>query len=279
LAERTRTNRQILVSPETPSSELTTQNPGFVQINPSLRAHCGTIVQYLRTQKRYTPDQVVLVAKQKEADRLPYFQDANASLGGGRFAEVIVPDAATNFEKVDLKKFLRAGRTTAFVVPSWAGQDWIVAFLGRLKTVRGSQRVEVYGMPQWLDYEQIEPELLADLNVHVTSASYIDRKSEAVQAFEQKFYEQFGTLPDDDAFNGYDVTRWLASMLGQYGLSFPEKMSANPGWTGTLRGGLYFRRNNPVGSVDGQQTFDYVENIFVHVLRFDKYGFIPAAGE
>lgn len=279
LAERTKVSRQILISPETPTAELTTQNPGFVQINPSLRAHCSTIVQHLRTQKKYTPDQVVLVAKQKEADRLPYFQDANAALGGGRFAEVIVPDASTNFDKVDLKKYLKAGRTTAFVLPSWAGQDWIVAFLSRLKTVRGSQRVEVYGMPQWLDYEHIEPELLADLNVHVTTAGRVDRQSEAVKTFEQKFYDQFGTVPDDDAFNGYDVTLWTAAMLGQYGLSFPEKMSANPSWYSTLRGGFYFRRSNPVGTADGQQTFDYVENIFVHLLKFDKYGFVPAVGE
>jgi Periplasmic binding protein len=271
LAAQTKNNRQVHISPKSPNSELTTLHPGFVQLNPSLRTHCVTILQHLRSTLKYTPAQIVLVAKEKERDRLSYFQDANTAMGGAALNEAIVPDAATNFDKIDLKRYIKAGQTTAFVMPSWAGQDWVVAFLARLKAIKGNNTVEVYGMPQWLEYEQIEPELLSSLNVHVTAATYIDRNDAATVAFEQRFYEQFGTIPDNDAFSGYDTGRWLSLMLSRHGLAFPEKSSEKSMFETSMCGGFYLRR---AGAVDAA-TFDYVENVFAHLLRFNGTAYIP----
>jgi hypothetical protein len=277
LAQQTKTTNQILLSPETPNSDLTTQNPGFIQANPSLRAHCARIVQYVRAERKIPAEQVVLVCKQKEADRLPYFQDANRVLGG-TLKELVVPDNSFNFDKIDLKKYIKSGQTNVFIMPSWAGQDWVLAFLSRLKTTKGSNTVEVYGMPQWIDYEQIEPDLLQSLNVHITSASFIDRNRADVKDFEQQFYEQFGTIPDEDAFNGYDAAMLTADMLRKFGLSFPEKMSLAPSLMPSLSGGFYLRRVKNTGTpVDsgGPAVYEYVENIFVHILKFDHFRYSP----
>ncbi len=77
-AEWTKARRKILVSPESPVMDLTTQNPDFIQINPSLQSHCTYITGYIRQQ--HQPDAVTLVCKEKEADRLAYFQQANFRL-------------------------------------------------------------------------------------------------------------------------------------------------------------------------------------------------------
>lgn len=274
LAEQTKSTNQIVISPESPASELTTSNPGFIQTTPALRAHCARIVQYLRKEKKYLPSQIVLVGKEKESDRFSYFQEVNQNMGGATLTEVIVPDAATNFDKIDLKRYLRPGQTTAFVVPSWAGQDWIMAFLSRLKAVKGQNKVEVFGMPQWVDYELLDPDLLEALQVHISASGYIDRTSAEVQDFERRFYEIFGTLPDDNAYNGYDVVRFMADMLHQYGLSFPEKAGAASSFYATLRGGFYLRQvkgDHPLDSRD----YDYVENIYVQILRYSRFAFRP----
>ena len=279
LAERTKTTNQILISPETPTSELTTQNPGFIQTKPSLKAHCSRIIQYVCAEKKMTGDQVVLVCKQKEADRLQYFRDAAKAIGKTPPKEIIVPDNATNFDKVDLKKMMKPGQTTVFIMPSWAGQDWILAFLSRLKMTKGSNKVEVYGMPQWADYEQIEPDMLTSLNVHITSAAYIDRSRADVKNFEQQFYEIFGTIPNEDAFNGYDVTMLTAELLRRYGLSFPEKSSLSSTLMPSLSGGFYLRRvqntDAPVVDTEASATYEYVENIFVHILKFQNFRYAP----
>lgn len=270
-AEWAKAKHKIVVSPETPNAELTTQNPDFLQTNPSLKAHCEGITRYVRKLNR--PDAVTLVCKKKEADRLPYFQQANTSQGGATpFAEVIVPDEATNFDKIDLKKYFKPGKTAVFIVPSWASQDFVMAFLRKLKEVKGSNRVEVYGMPQWRNFESIEPEYLTSMNVHISSATYVDYTDAEVKEFQQKFYAATGTIPDEDGFNGYDVTLFTARMLARHGLSFPEKLEKEP-YKG-LQSSFGFAKVYS-GGLDSGGKPDYLENKQIRILKFGKSGFEP----
>jgi hypothetical protein len=268
-----KTRRKIVVSPESPNADLTAKNPDFIQTNPSLRAHCSAITRYVR--KTHRPDAVTLVCKKKEADRLPYFQDANSSMGGtGAFAELVLPDDALNFDKADLKKYFKAGRTAVFIMPSWASQDFVMAFLRKLKEVKGANRVEVYGMPQWQSFDAIDAEYLIAMNVHISDASYIDYTAADVKAFQQKFYEATGTIPNEDAFNGYDVTLFTARMLARHGLSFPEYLDKEA-FRG-LHGIFAFSKIYSDGGLDaGNNTPDYLENTQVHILKFGKAGFAP----
>lgn len=265
--------RKILISPESPTANITRQNPDFIQINPSLRAHCSAIIQFIRQDHR--SDAITLVAKHREADRLPYFQEANRAIAGGSaLTELIVPDESANFDKIDLKKYLRTGRTTVFVLPTWSSQDYVMAFLRRLKEQKGSNRVEVYGMPQWRGYDTIDPEYLSSLNVHISSASWLDYSNEEVKDFQQKFYESSGTIPDEDGFNGYDVTLFTGKMLGRYGLSFPQRLDAVE--MKTLRGAFLFSKIYAQSSVDDTRNSpDYLENTFIKILKFGKFGFLP----
>jgi len=268
-----KSKRKIVVSPESPNADLTSQNPDFIQINPSLRAHCNAITQYVR--RVHKADAVTLVCKQKEADRLPYFQDANTSVGGAtRFAELILPDDALNFDKADLKKYFKTGRTTVFIMPSWASQDFVMAFLRKLKEIKGANRVEVYGMPQWLNFETIDGEYFQSMNVHISSGSYIDYSAPEVKAFQQKFYDATGTIPDEDGFNGYDVTLFSARMLARYGLSFPERLGKDS-FIG-LHNVFSFSKIYSEGLDAGNSVPDYIENTRVHLLKYGKSGFEPS---
>lgn len=274
LAAQTRQNDKILVSPGSPNMALTDHNAGFVQTNPSLASHCEAITQFVR--RTHGADEVVLVCKEKEAERLAYFQNENSAFGGGRFAELILPDATANFNDVDLAAYLRTGRNTVFILPSWASQDFVMAFLRKLRAVKGSNRVEVFGMPQWLGYTNIEPDYWTSLNVHVSSASYIDYDAPAVRDFQRRFYEAYGALPDDDAFNGYDVTLFTGKMLRKYGLSFPERLF--PERFQGLRTSFQFEPAILSGDLDDSRNeVDYMENKFVHILKFENGRFVPAA--
>lgn len=270
MAEHAKLNRKIVVSPETPSTELTSQNPDFIQINPSLRAHCAAIMQYVR--RYHQTDAVTLVAKQKEADRLPYFQGVNP---GAPMQELIVPDEMGNFDKIDLKAYIKPNRTSVFILPSWADQDFIVAFLRRLRAVKGNNPVEVYGMPQWRNFQGLESEFLLSLNVHISSASYLNYEDESLRQFQQAFYLATGTIPDEDGFNGYDVTLFTGRMLQKYGLSFPERLPGE--FFNGFRTNFRFSRVNASGPLDSATPqFDYLENTYVYIMKFTSYGFVPA---
>ncbi len=278
LAARIKQTRQILVSPESPNMDLTSQNPDFVQINPSLRAHCAAIARYVL--QRNSPEAVTLVSKQREADRLPFFQQANRT-GSKPFAELIVPDDLTSFDKIDLRPYFRPGRKSVFILPTWASQSFVMAFLQKLRATKGAAQVEVYGMPQWKQFTNIEPEYFSELNVHISSAYYVDRNSDDARAFRQAFYDAYGTIPSEDAYNGYDVALFTGRMLKRYGLSFPQQLAATEPFDGMHTrfqfAKVYTTPPDPrAGNAnDLLSQYDYLENIFVHILKYQNYQFLP----
>ncbi|TNE52531.1 MAG: hypothetical protein EP344_15725 [Bacteroidetes bacterium] len=279
LAAQTQKTGQILVSPESPIMSLTSQNPDFIQTNPSLRAHCLAITRH--ALERNLPDAITLVCQQKEANRLPYFQEANPT-GNPRFAELVVPDGTTSFDAFNLKKYLKPGRRSVFILPTWSSQDFVMAFLQQLRTVKGDAEVAVYGMPQWRGFEQIEPEYFQVMQVHISSASYLDRNTPEAQAFREAFYEATGTVPNEDAYTGYDVTLLVGTMLKRYGLSFPQQLTvAEP--VVSLQNQFQFAKvyATPPEAGTGADTdlmnrYDYLENIHVFILKFENYQFVPA---
>ncbi len=271
-AEWGKIRRKIMISPETPNSELTASNPGFIQTNPSLRAHCEAITRHVK--KTSQPDAVTIVCKEKEVDRIRYFQDANTVMGNGKFNELRISDANNTFSGIDLKKFIKAGRTSVFILPHWANQDFVNSFLRTLKSAKGNNRVEVYGMPQWKGFESIETEFLTALNVKIAAATYIDYNDPKVKAFQQKFYDATGTIPDEDGINGYDVTLFMGRMLAYHSLSFPELLGTNA--FNSLHGRFDFTRWYVTGGIDSKSNlYDYLENTHIHILKFGKDGYKP----
>jgi len=270
LAAQAIARRQIVLSPMTPSSEKVKGFPDFLQTSPSLRAHCEAIVRHVA--RRHDPSAVTLLCKQKEADRLPYFQQAQAKRGASPYRELILPDNTADFSQVSLKSYIQPGKTSVFIVPSWASQDFINSLLRKLKAEKAN--VEVYGMPQWADFENIEPEFLSANRVHIPKSNYIDYNREDIKAFQKAFLDAYGTIPNDDAFNGYDVVLFAGTRLKQYGLSFAEKLSKQS-YKG-LRSDYQFQPVSAGQILDtGVRNFDYQENVFLHILRFDKYGYVP----
>ncbi|MBU6340778.1 MAG: ABC transporter substrate-binding protein [Bacteroidetes bacterium] len=266
-------NRKILISPETPTADIAQQQPDFIQINPSLRSHCEAISAFV--QDHYPNSTVTLICRQKEADRLPYFQNylKERTPGAAPFGELVVADDLANFDKTNFPNAFKPGKTAVFILPSWASQDFVMAFFRKIKSVKGANNVAVFGMPQWKNFESIDPEYLKALNVHISSADFIYYNQPEVQTFQQQFYDQTGALPNDDGFNGYDVTRWLCDQLKRSGLSFPDRLN------GQKQAALHTMFNiKPVynNGTPADETVNYLENKFVYILKFKTFGFEPA---
>ncbi|MEL6275642.1 MAG: hypothetical protein AAFU03_11110, partial [Bacteroidota bacterium] len=73
LAEQVRNREQVLISPYSAAGGISTSNPNYVQVNPTLETHCRNILQHvLNTQNA---DQIVLVAGPEQINRFGIFQE------------------------------------------------------------------------------------------------------------------------------------------------------------------------------------------------------------
>jgi hypothetical protein len=274
-------NKMPLVVPYTAQMGMAENNPYYIQVNPSLKSHCEAMTRQIR--KSHNPENVVLVAldKPEEKARFKYFQDANALIDKGtsvkKFKELLVPEGASNFHTINISQFIKPGATTVFVVPSWSNETFVYSLLRQLMAKQSEgEDVMVYGMSMWLDFNQIDFDYFEKLNLHVSSASYIDPNDERVKQFKSKFFESYGTVPSEEAFLGYDVMLYFGKMLAKYGKNFSQKLDVSP--SDVLHGRFEFNRIvlYPNQHKEDLNYFDQLENTYVHILRFHDFHLEPA---
>lgn len=277
LAEAARGKETVLISPYSASGGISENNPNYVQVNPTLETHMRSLLQHAyRTQGA---DRIVLVTgtDPNQKARLAYLQDEFKILSGNAEIEPLEEvQVDMNDANTSLRDYMR-GRKTVFIVPIYEDESFVANFLRVLYSETRDdfgQNVAVYGLPQWIDFTRINFDYYEGTNVHVSSSVYIDKLNPAVREFRRKFYERYAALPRDEAYVGYDVTRYFLRMAAEHGTRFQYALEANP------EDLMHTRfRFQPVAVVSAdatnfeQATLDRFENKFVNILRFRDYSF------
>lgn len=265
-----------IISPYYPSLDLDKGNPNFIQVNPSLKTHCEAITKHVLD--RYKPSQVVLVCREKDNEslRFKYFQDANALIAGSSkvnpLKELVVTEDAPTLFKTDFTTYFHKGEPTVFIVPSWS-ESFIAAFLRKLDIDRKNNDVVVYGMPQWLDFQQITYDYYDRLNIHVSSSSFIDPDKSEVKDFKKVYFELFGKVPEKEAYLGYDTGLYFGRLLKKYGTKFQYKMDAEQ-FTGLQTRFFFYPVIQPQTTGSDLKSIPIkFENKYVNILKFKDYYF------
>ena len=285
-AEMAKQQKTPLVSPISPSSNVAKDNPYFIQVSPYLSSHCQAIMTHAR--ERHRADQIVLAVRNKKAEiaRLKYFQESNQAFEGTdqtkRLTEFIVTDETADFNEMDVSPYLKDGDTTVFIIPSWSNESFIYSFLRKIQVARQEAKEEtedfecevvVYGMPQWMNYERISYDYYEQLNVHISSASFVDASSEDVKKFKQLFFDKYGTVPSLEAYIGYDVMLYFGRMLAKHGTYFQDRLDSEDATY--LQTKFDIVREVPLSAVmeEDYSKTNLFENKYVNILKFEDYYF------
>jgi hypothetical protein len=273
MAEAVRGLEKVLISPYSAATGVSESNTNYVQVNPTLETHLRNLLGHAyRTQGA---DRIVLVAPAGQRARLAYFQDEYKQLTGDREAapleEMIISGAVP-----DLSRYLR-GRRTVFMLPVYEDEAFVAEFVRRAYQATVDEmgdNVAIYGLPQWLNFNRLNGEFLEATNVHISSSVFIDPLSEEVRRFRRSFYDRYATLPRDEAYIGYDITRYFLDMAAKYGTRFQFQLPDNP--ADLMHTSFRF---SPVAVVPAtaagldEAVIDRFENKFVNILRYRDFSY------
>ncbi len=277
LAERMRATGGVLVSPHSASSNVSNQNPNYIQVAPTLESHCRAIMQHV--QSRYQREQVVLVGMdtRDETARFEYFQREYQRLTSlmdtTRIRELVVDTSQLDMQSIDLKPYLGYADETVFILPSWSDELFVYNFLRKLDLDRNQyQRVVVYGMPQWKNYERIDFDYYEKLNVHISSGVFIDDFDADIRQFKRTYFDRFGSVPNSEAYLGYDITRYFGRMIHEHGTRFQYLMGNDP--LQMLHTQFDFQSVVvPTASAAELPIIQRWENRYVNILQFKNFRF------
>lgn len=281
VAEWAKENGPVVVSPFSASMQITSENPNYLQVNPSIQTHCRAIMAH--AMKNYSVNDMVIVARDEADERnlATYMQKSKVELSPAmdtaQIRQYLVQEESADFNEMELQSYINPGRTTVFLVPSYKSETFVYALLRKLAIGKQpGDRVVVYGLPTWQNFGRIDFDYYENLNVHVSSGSFVDSYNPAVRLFKKKYFERFKTAPADEAVLGYDVTMFTGRMLKKYGTKFP--LSLDKEEAKYLQATMLFEPviENPTFNDNMVSKVDYFENKFIHILKFDNYYFQPA---
>jgi hypothetical protein len=271
---------KVMVSPYSAASNLTRDNPNFLQASPSLETHCKAQVK--DALRDFNPDEIVLVARNTPIEMacLEFCQKAGREAllanPSTSFLQYLLPGDETAYNLINVKQFLAGKQKMAFILPSWLDETYVFYFLKNLQSqLRPDQKVVVYGMPQWMDFRNMEFDLFERCHVRLSSNSFTDNQSPDVLNFRKEFFYRYGALPSNEAFTGYELMVYLGRMLNQYGTHFQDFVDANP--SKGIISQLDFQKviiPSPYGA-EGMPAVQRYENQFVFVLEFNNFQLRP----
>lgn len=118
-----------------------------------------------------------------------------------------------------VEALLKKDVMNVIVIPS-NSQAFVTDLLRSLHTLAEKYQITVYGMPQWMEFENLDAEYMQVLNLHFAAPYFVDYKSTHTQLFLTRYRNAFGGDPTIYAFSGYDVTLFFLRQLFEHGTGF-----------------------------------------------------------
>jgi len=242
-------------------------------------------------KSRYSPDQIILVGREtrREQGIINLYQQAHFKLSGSSEVPPLkvlsIRDQTASLENTEIKEHFLEGKKTVFIIAS-SNEGFVYSMLRKIDIAKKNRdndnnatglednELVVYGQPRWKDFTKISYDYYEKLNLHISSESFLDPESYEVKSFKQNFFNHYGTVPTDQAFNGYDTVLYFGRMLKQFGPSFSNKLDQN--YNNMLHTRFAINRVVTKPRTTGMENlnqFDQYENTFVNILEFKDYRF------
>lgn len=178
------------------------QENRWFESRPPMEMHTARIVRYAKK------DNAVIVALTRKTElETRVLASLQEQQTGVRLLEKRLPS------KAEIRAKLVKGRKNVVYIPT-PDENFAIHCLKQLSDLQTEFQLEVFGLPNWVDFPTIDPELMAQLPVYVTSAANVEFNQPGSQRFQQLFKEKFAGEPQAGAFIAFDHAlfigeRWL----------------------------------------------------------------------
>jgi hypothetical protein len=167
----------------------------------------------------------------------------------------------TGFSGVEGK--LKKDKMNVIVIPSMS-QAYVTDLLRNLNGLAEKYKITVYGLPSWMEFDNLDPEYMQALNMHFAAPYYVDYDLPSTQLFITRYRSSFGGDPTTYSFAGFDVTLFCLQQLQHSGTGFITHLD---GVTGS---GL--QQNFSFIKSDAESGY---ENIGLRIIHISDYELVP----
>ena len=214
--------RVPILSPLSPASPVTINNPNLITVIPPLEYHAWGAAQYINDKIKPKKIFILRSGFSQENDYIVNFKKAIDSLGKKKIKVVTL--TISRGQLGGLIPQLSKTERNVFVMPA-TDQAFLGVTLRSLDTLSKNYPVVLFGHPSWEKFNFLKTDILQRLNTHITSTDKINYKHGATIAFLRNYRKAYHVEPTDFAIKGFDEGLYFGRQLfaGDAGMAELDK--------------------------------------------------------
>ncbi len=252
-----------IVSPFTQINKILFNNPYVSKVSPSVTMQVEQLAHF--AVDTFKTQNIILVnnSNPKELSFFNAFKNtANAEL---LKAGLPASDSVKiGFGLGNTQSLLSTTKVNVVVLPS-NNQSYVTEFISNLNTLKEKYKIVLFGLQNWMNYDNLDFEYLNNLSLHIPSNTFIDYKNGQTQNFVKSYRLKYKTEPEIFVFQGFDITYSFLSFLQKDGSGFLKNLPENK-FQG-LSSNYHFSQYPPDSGF---------ENKFVYILKYSDYQLLKA---
>jgi LysM repeat protein len=252
-----------IVSPFTQVNKILFNNPYVSKVSPSVTLQVEQMAAYAVDSFK---TQNIILVNNANAKELPFYNAFKSAANAKLLKEGMSP--ADSVKEVlglaGLQNMLSSTKVNVVVLPS-NNQSYVTEFISKLNVMKEKYNIVLFGMQNWVNYDNLDFEYLNNLSLHLPSNTFIDYQDNATKNFIKSYRTHYKTEPESYVFQGYDVTYCFISSL----------LKEGTGFLGTLPlcGYKGLSSNYNFSQFPAESGF---ENKFVYILKYRDYQLVKA---
>ncbi len=241
-------------------------NPELIQLIPSLKSHYCAMLNDIK--ENHSLEKVVIITRRNSTElKLQNFiqecfrENYKSSKQDSLNVLTFIDEANLSFQKAIIE-----GKSI-FIFPNFSFKDesYLKTAFKKLNVERSGKSIQVYSMSLLKENDQFDGSLLKSLNVKIATSKYVERDEESIKSFDKLYFETFGNLPTNDAYEGYDHLLFVGRALKDKGKNFQyQKLYLDE---------PYLQTQFDLGPSKNDGSIEYFENKYVFILEFDGIKF------
>lgn len=252
-----------IVSPFTQVNKILFNNPYVSKVSPSVTLQVEQMAHFVVDSFK---TQNIILVNNSSMKEISFFNTFKTTANAGLLSAGMQPADSVKeaFGLGGLQSILSTSKMNVIILPS-NNQSYITEFISKLNVMKEKYNIVLFGLQNWLNFDNLDFEYLNNLSLHIPSNTFIDYSSDPTKNFIKNYRAKFKTEPEIYVFQGFDITYCFLSSLQKDGSGFLKNLSENK-YKG-LAANYYFSQ------FPSNSGF---ENKFVYILKYKDYQLVKA---
>ena len=263
LANFAKEHNIAIVSPFTQINKILFNNPFVSKVSPSITLQVEQMAHFVVDS--FQTQNIILIntSNIKEAPFINAFK-TKANTGLQKAGLPVADSVKVSFGLGGIVSLLSTSKVNVIVMPS-NNQSVVTDYISKLNVMRDKYKIVLFGLQNWINYDNLDFEYLNNLSLHIPANIFIDYSKKTTQNFVKQYRDTYKTEPDMYVFQGFDISYCFMSSLLQNGSGFLKNLSDH--------NYIGLGSNYSFSQFPAESGF---ENKFVYILKYQDYQLMKA---